>query len=121
MRDGRVRPDVRDLGDELREQTITLFDAGDRAAREKAISQVADRAFDLAFLSRLSNGAELGLDAHRGAQGEERGVKPRHGADALEDARPARAHALERRDRLAGDGGHRRARATGTASERSDR
>src|SRR4051812_39567436 len=67
LRDGRVRPDVRDLGDELREQTIALFDAGDRATSEEAIAQVADRAFDLAFLSRFSNSAELGLDAHRGA------------------------------------------------------
>src|SRR4051812_20888631 len=101
LRDRRVWPDVRDLGDELREQTIALVDAGDRAAREEAIAQVANRALDLAFVSRFSNGAELGLDAHRGAQGQERGMKPRHCADALEDdglgivEQPLAGHAAE--------------------------
>src|ERR1051325_11245486 len=85
LRDRRVWPDVRDLGNELREQTIALVDAGDRAAREEAIPQVANRALDLAFVSRFPNGAELGLDAHRGGEGQEGGVKSRHRADALED------------------------------------
>ena len=91
-----------DLGDELREQTIALLDAGDRATGEEAVAQVANRAFDLTFLSRFSNSAELRLDAHRGAQGEERGMKPRHRTDALEHddlgvvEQPLASHATER-------------------------
>ena len=38
LRDGRVRSDVRDLGDEPREQAITLVDAGDGATREEAVA-----------------------------------------------------------------------------------
>src|SRR5262249_29349599 len=85
VRERRVWPGGRGLRDKLREQTIALVDTGDRAADEEAIAQVANRALDLAFVSRFSNGAELGLDTHRGAQGQERGMKPRHRADALED------------------------------------
>jgi hypothetical protein len=56
--DRRVRPDMRDLGDELREQAIALLDAGDRTPREEAVTQVANRALDLTFLPGLSNGAQ---------------------------------------------------------------
>jgi len=55
LRDGRVRPDVRDLDDEAREQAIALLDAGDRAPCEEAVAQVANRALDFALLARLAS------------------------------------------------------------------
>src|SRR5690606_17154959 len=81
----RVRPCVRDLGDELRECVITVVDAVDDATGEEAIAEVADRTLDLALVPWLADGAELGLDAHRGAQREQGRVETNGGADALED------------------------------------
>jgi hypothetical protein len=84
LRDRRVRSNVRDVGDEPSEQAIALVDAGDRATCEEAVAEISDRALDLALVSGLADDAEPGLDAHRGAEREQRGMEARDRTDALE-------------------------------------
>ena len=62
------------LVQEAQQLRVALLDGADRAARQEAITQVADGALDLALVLGPSDGAQEGLDVELGAQVQQLGM-----------------------------------------------
>ena len=83
-REHGVRAWLCDFGEEAHELGVALGNAGDGAAGEEAVAQVADGALNLALVFRARDRAKAWLDAHVPAQLEEHWVEAHRVAAPLE-------------------------------------